>query len=104
MSRRAKLILLFYRQWAFASGLATAICVGFVALTTVGMLPIFLFFKVSIMALIWYVMREWGARRLYYFTNLGLSPRLLWSWSMAIDTTIFIICMAAAVAYNLSRI
>ncbi len=103
MRRKAKLILLFYRSWAFASNIVTAVAVGFVAMTSIVVLPFFLIFKATVQALIWYMMREYGARRIYYFTNLGVSPRSLWSWSMALDTLIFIICTVAAVAYNLSR-
>jgi hypothetical protein len=60
------------------------------------LLPILLIFKGGVAALIWYMMREYGARRIYYFTNLGLSPRLLWIWSMGLDIAIFVICVTAA--------
>jgi hypothetical protein len=101
--RKSKLILLFYRQWAFASNLATAVGTGFIAMTSIMVLPFFVIFKAATSALIWYVMREYGARRIYYFNNLGLSPLVLWGWSMALDVAIFIICTTAAVAYNLLR-
>lgn len=104
MLRQAKLILLFYRSWAFASNLATAASTVFLAMTTIMALPFFLFFKAAVSLLICYMMREYGARRIYYFTNLGLTPRTLWTWSMALDILIFIICAAGAVAYNLSQV
>ncbi len=99
--RKAKLILLFYRSWAVASNLVTVVCAVTLANTSVMMLPFLLLLKAGVQALIWYVMREFGSRRLYYFTNLGLTPRALWGWSMAFDLTIFAICTAAAATYNL---
>lgn len=66
------------------------------------MLPFMLIFKAAISGLIWYIMREYGARRIYYFTNLGVSPHTLWGWSTALDLTIFAICTAAAIIYNFS--
>ncbi len=102
MRRKSKLILLFYRQWAFASNLITAVCVVTLANTSVMLLPFLLLLKVAVTALIWYFMREFGSRTLYYFHNLGMTPRTLWSWSITLDMTIFTICTAAAVIYNLS--
>jgi hypothetical protein len=101
--RKAKLILLFYRSWAFTSNLATAVSTGVIAMTSILVLPFFVIFKTATSVLVWYVMREYGARRIYYFNNLGLAPRTLWGWSMALDIAIFIICTAAAVTYNLLR-
>jgi hypothetical protein len=96
MRRKTKLILLFYRPWAVASNLATAVCVWFVAKSGLMMLPLLLLFKAGMSALIWYFVREYGARRIYYFTNLGLSPRTLWSLSMGLDILIFLICVTVA--------
>jgi hypothetical protein len=101
--RKTKLILLFYRPWAFASNLATALCVWLVVKTGIMILPPLLLLKAGTAATIWYVMREYGARKIYYFNNLGLTPRALWGWSMALDIAIFIICTTAAVTYNLLR-
>jgi hypothetical protein len=64
-------------------------------------LPLLLLFKAGVAALILYVMREYGARRICYFTNLGLSPRVLWSRSMGLDIVIFVICLTAAAIWSL---
>lgn len=100
MRRKAKLILLFYRSWAVASNLVTALCVVTLANTSVMMLPGIMLLKIAASALIWYFMREFGSRRLYYFTNLGMTPRALWCWSMTFDLIIFLICIVAAATYK----
>ena len=101
MRCKAKVILLFYRSWALASILVTTLCVVTLVRTSVTMLPGIFLLKVAASALIWYFMREFASRRLYYFTNLGVTPRALWCWSMALDSIIFLICIVAAVTYNL---
>ena len=101
MRRRAKIILLFYRSWAFAGIIATAVCAVTLARASVMTLPGVLLFKAGVSALVWYFVRETGSRKIYYFTNLGLAPRALWGWSMALDSIIFAICATVAVTYNL---
>jgi hypothetical protein len=101
MRPKVRLTLLFYRSWAFASNLATALCVWLLLATGVVLLPVYIAFRLVVAALIWYVMREYGARRIYYFTNLGMTPRALWGWSMALDMVIFVAFMAAAVIWRL---
>jgi hypothetical protein len=64
--------------------------------TSVAVLPLLLAFKAAVTGIILWFMREYGSRTLYYYTNRGLSPRELWGWSLAIDATIFFICIAAA--------
>ncbi len=100
--RRSKLILLFYRPWAFASNLVTAVGVMTLARTGVMTLPFVMMFKVAVMVLIWYFMREFGARSRYYFTNLGMTPRALWGWSIALDMTVFAAGVAIAIVCKLS--
>ena len=101
MLRKAKLVILFYRPWAFASNLATALCVATLANVGIMALPFVLLLKAAVGALIWYVTREFGARTRYYFTNLGLTPRALWGWSMVLDMTIFATCVAITMACKL---
>lgn len=101
MRRKTKLILLFYRSWALAGILTTVVCAATLARTSVMMLPFLILFKAAVTALVWYMMREYGSRRIYYFTNLGVSPGALWGRSIALDTTIFAACVAAAITYSL---
>jgi hypothetical protein len=64
-------------------------------------MPGILLLKAAVLALVWYFMREYGSRRLYYFSNLGMAPRALWGWSIALDLAIFAISMVAALTYKI---
>ncbi len=50
---------------------------------------------------IWYMMRGYGSKTIYYYTNLGIAPKTLWKWSIALDLTIFLICVTAATIIKL---
>lgn len=100
MRGKIRLILLFYRSYAFLSNLITAVCIWFIIATTVALLPALIFLKAAVLGLIYYIKREYGSRTLYYYTNRGITPKELWSWSLAFDLTIFLICVTAAIVYR----
>jgi hypothetical protein len=87
--------MLFYRRWAFLSNLITALCVLTLLNTALAAMPFLLIFKAAVAGVIYWFVREYGSRTLYYYTNRGVSPRELWGWSMALDWIIFLVCMAA---------
>ncbi len=104
MRHKTRLILLFYRSWAFLSNLITAVCAWLVVKTSILTLPGILFLKLAILALILYFMHRYGNKTIYYYTNLGVAPKVLWGWSVAFDLIIFSICITAAAIFRLSLV
>jgi hypothetical protein len=100
MRGKIRLILLFYRSWAFPSSLITAVAVWFLVKTTVELLSVLVVLKVAVFGLLYYFKREYDSQTLYYYTNRGISPKQLWIWSTALDMTIFVICVTAAMTYR----
>ncbi len=80
-----------------AVGRFRAVCVWLLATTTIRLLPLLVIFKAAVMGIIYWMMREYAGRTLCYYTNRGLSPRELWGWSVALDSAIFIVCVAITV-------
>jgi hypothetical protein len=98
MGNKIRLILLFYRSFAFLSNVVTAIAVGLLLKTgEVQLLPGFLLLKIAVLGVIYWTKREYGRKTLYYFTNRGLSPRELWGWSILLDLAIFAICITVSI-------
>jgi len=77
--------------------LATALCVWMVAKQGAVLVLPALLLKIIVLGMAWFVRREYGDRTLPYFTNLGLSPRVLWMGAVAIDLIIFVICVTATI-------
>lgn len=64
MRGKIRLILLFYRSYAFLSNLITAVCIWFIIATTVALLPALIFLKAAVLGLIYYIKREYGSRNI----------------------------------------
>jgi hypothetical protein len=103
MHPKTRLVLLFYRQWVAAGLLTTVLCAWTVALIgLVAVLPALLL-KAGTTALAIYFMRGYGSRTICYFTNRGISPRRLWGTTVALDSAVFLICVAAAAIFSEMR-
>jgi len=89
MYKNLRLILTFYKSFAFATSLITLISAGIFYEYGLGIFHILFWLKVITSALVFYFIKSFKAREFYYYQNLGLSKRILWSTSMALDFFLF---------------
>lgn len=94
---RLRYIALFYSSMAVPCVLATAFCVWMIVREGPALVLPAVLLKAAILGVAWFVRREYGNRTLHYFTNLGLSPRMLWTGAIVIDLTVFATCVTAAI-------
>lgn len=95
-----RLILTFYRSFFLAAAVLTAAC-GFLFFTYhFSIVGAVLGFKIATNALVWYFINSFKAQEFYYYQNLGLSKRWLWSVTLSIDFVLFFLTLFT-IHYNL---
>jgi hypothetical protein len=90
LARTTRLIFTFYKNFAFASLLATSLCIFLFweyGYTVIG--GIF-WFRLAVAAVIFYFINLYKEKEYYYYQNLGFSKKLLWITTIVFDFALFI--------------
>lgn len=93
-----RLILTFYKSFAFISFLITFICLGLISgfilvggLKEISFIQILFWFKLSTLAMTVYIINTNRKNQFYYYRNLGLSKLKLWIPKISFDFLFFLI-------------
>jgi hypothetical protein len=97
-----RLLLTFYKSFAFASFLVTFSCLvllyGFGA-KGIHMIQVLFWFKIFTLAVTVYAINVYKKSEFYYYKNLGLSKLTLWISVLTVDFLIFLISIIILARY-----
>jgi hypothetical protein len=91
-----RLILTFYKSFAFLSFLVTFICLGLLygfGVKGIYIIQALFWFKIFTLAIIVYLMNGYKKNEFYYYKNLGVSKLTLWIPILTFDFLIFLIAL-----------
>lgn len=91
MMRTARLILTFYKSFAFVSLMITLSCLSIIYTWGIETFTALFWFKAITLGLIFYYIHSFKKDNFYYYKNLGLTKKLLWISSLTFDLIIFLI-------------
>lgn len=60
-----------------------------------------IWFKVITMAIIVYYINTYKRKEFYYYQNLGLSKKLLWTYTLGLDFLLFLIMSIIILKFNI---
>lgn len=89
-----RLLLTFYRSFAFLSFLITLICLFLLygaGAKGIHMIQVLFWFKIFTLAITVYSINVYKKNEFYYYRNLGLSKLTLWISVLTVDFLIFLI-------------
>ncbi|MCF6356352.1 MAG: hypothetical protein L3J54_00975 [Draconibacterium sp.] len=86
-----RLILTFYKSFAFLSFLITFACASIVYANGIGTLTVLIWFKIATLGLFYYYINSYKRNEMYYYKNLGISKLTLWLPILIFDFLFFLI-------------
>ena len=89
--KTARLILTFYKSFAFASLMITLSCLSIIYTWGINTFTALFWFKVITLGLIFYYIHSLKKDNFYYYKNLGLTKKFLWISSLTLDFIVFLI-------------
>lgn len=89
--RTIRLILTFYKSFAFASMMITLSCLSIIYTWGIDTFAVLFWFKIITLGLIFYYIHSIKKDNFYYYKNLGLTKKILWISSLSMDFIIFLI-------------
>lgn len=98
-----RLILSFYKSFAFVSILITLVSVIIVYLNGrdgVFMIQSFFWFKLFTIGAIFYYTNSYKKNEYYYYRNLGISKPMLWVPTLVFDIALFSIAIITTAIHN----
>lgn len=91
-----RLVLTFYRSFYIATTAITACCAWVICKNGISAFSILFWFKIAALLLTCYFVKNYKAKEVYYYQNLGISKVVLWSCVMALDFALFIVSTIVA--------
>jgi type III secretory pathway component EscU len=94
MRTTIRLIITFYKSFAFASNLITFSCIYLINLygkNAIYIIQALFWFKIITLALIFYYIQNYKKDEFYYYKNLGLTKKHLWISTFTFDFILFLI-------------
>ncbi|OFZ08525.1 MAG: hypothetical protein A2322_06505 [Bacteroidetes bacterium RIFOXYB2_FULL_39_7] len=88
--RMTRLILTFYRSFAFASLMITLSCLSIIYTWGLVTFTALFWFKIITLGLIFYYIHNVKKDDFYYYKNLGLSKKTLWFSTLTFDFILFL--------------
>jgi len=85
-----RLISTFYKNFAFASNIISAICLLLIYKYGIGAFTILFWFKIITLSIILFFINNYKDNEFYYYQSLGLSKKTLWIYTISIDLLIFV--------------
>ncbi len=96
LGTRLKLIAGFYRNFFVASLAISLTCAYLLMELGVASLFYLFWFRVITLGLIVYYIRDYKKRDFYFYDNLGMSRRTLWTVTMLCEAMLFILLITLA--------
>jgi len=90
--KKIRSVIDFYMSFAFSSIAITFACLYIVVIWGIGTFFLLFWFKIITLAMIWYLTNMYKNHEFYYYKNLGLSKRLLWTSTLSIDMILYLTC------------
>jgi hypothetical protein len=94
------LLWTFYKNYCFLSALVTFFCVrafwlhGFTSFTGI------FWFKILTLGVTFFFVNQLKKKEYYYYQNLGIGKKLLWTATLSFDFVLFIILLILANQYS----
>ena len=100
--RKIRLLFTFYRYYIWVSVFINLVCVFFLWKNGISAYSALFWFKIFTMGASFYLVNDYRKQEYFYFTNFGLSKKVLWITTLAFDLLLFFALMI--LAYNLRSI
>ncbi|RXK86753.1 hypothetical protein [Filimonas effusa] len=88
--KTARLAMTFYRSFVFAPLLITIFAISCFLSYGFRVFAAILWLKILTNAVIWYQVREFKKKELYYYRNLGVSEKKLWVIVFVFDFSVLV--------------
>lgn len=95
-----KLITTFYRSFFIATSAITICCIWIFQKYGISTFFAIFWFKIITLGLIYYFIKNYKAKEIYYYQNLGISKIVLWSSILAFDFALFIVSIIITYKIN----
>lgn len=96
MRTTIRLIITFYKSFAFASNLITLSClylINFYGEKAIHIIQALFWYKIITLGLIFYYIHSFKKDKFYYYKNLGLTKKQLWISTLTFDFILFLILL-----------
>lgn len=84
-------LVTFYKSFALLSLIINVFCITIIVVTQFRLFPLMFWFRVAVMALIFYFISDYKQKEFYYYQNLGISKGTLWISTLAFDLFLFLL-------------
>jgi len=91
MQKTIRLLITFYRNFFITTFIITCCCLFIYALYGLATFTGLFWFKISTLGIIYFAIETTKKKEFYYYQNLGVSKRLLWSATLIFDFMLFIL-------------
>jgi len=95
-----KLILTFYRSFFVATTSITICCIWIFQKNGISSYFALFWFKIATLGLIYFFIKTYKSKEIYYYQNLGVSKILLWTSTLTLDFTLFILSIITTYKIN----
>ena len=85
--------MIFYSSYFFAALVISCCCVYFYLLYGMEAFAFLFWFKVATLWLFYYFINIYKKKEFYYYQNLGISKKVLWSTTLTLDFVLFILLL-----------
>lgn len=97
LMKMIRLILSFYKSFAFASLAISLSCVIIINKWGGDTFIALLWYKIITMGLIFYYIQTNKSDNFFYYKNLGLTKKLLWITTLSLDFILFLLITVTAI-------
>ncbi|TKG97041.1 hypothetical protein EYV94_01035 [Puteibacter caeruleilacunae] len=91
--RTIRLILTFYKSFAFASLMITLSCVTIIYAWGLDAFAAVFWFKIATLAVNFYYINSFKKDVYFYYKNLGVTKKRLWISTLSFDLILFVLLM-----------
>ncbi len=88
--RVLRLLLTFYKSFAFVSLMITLACLGPIYMLGIDFFAVLLWFKIITLGLILYYIHNYQKNIFFYYKNLGLTKKKLCIVTLSFDFSLFL--------------
>jgi hypothetical protein len=96
MAVKSSIILVFYKSYFIASFIASLLCAYLFFKYGIKAIGTLFWIKIFSDAVIVLYINNYKSKEFYYYRNLGLSRKVLWTISLIIDFLVFVILVVLA--------
>jgi len=91
--KKIRLILLFYRNFWFASSLISLACLALFWEYGYSIFSTLFWFKIATLFIIYRYIGSYKAKEFYYYQNLGISKQILWIATLGADLIVYLLLL-----------